>query len=118
MVWCHSPCGIRLEHFATMHGLVRHEFSLRLLGRFVVAAAKEPAVPVRISSKKGCALLALLAMQPENIATREHLSTMLWGDQFDKNARQNLRQCIASLRAARAIDRAFRPKAGGRTLSG
>src|SRR5262245_3644137 len=72
---------------------------LRLLGRFAAAADRELPTQVRVSSKKGCALLAYLAMQPELCTGREQLSTMLWGDRFDRLARQNLRQCLVSLRA-------------------
>src|SRR6202008_2245437 len=31
--------------------------------------------------------------------TRKRLATLLWGDRYDKYARQNLRQCLAALRA-------------------
>jgi DNA-binding SARP family transcriptional activator/TolB-like protein len=75
---------------------------VRLLGRFAVAIDGEPLTPLRISSRKGRALLAFLAMHPEHSASREELATLLWGDRPDQQARLSLRQCILSLRAALA----------------
>jgi len=71
---------------------------LRLLGRFAAFPARAPGQSLSISSRKGCALLAYLAMQPEPTLTREQLATLLWGDRFDTQARQSLRQCLLSLR--------------------
>src|SRR5437660_454012 len=71
---------------------------LRLLGRLHIAAAGAANAQIRVASKKGAALLAYLAMQPERSASREHLSGVFWGDGSDRNARQNLRQCLAALR--------------------
>jgi DNA-binding SARP family transcriptional activator len=71
---------------------------LRLLGRFAAFPTRTPDQPLSISSRKGCALLAYLAMQPEPTLTREQLATLLWGDRFDTQARQSLRQCLLSLR--------------------
>jgi TolB-like protein/DNA-binding SARP family transcriptional activator len=70
--------------------------SLLLLGRFGLKL--DSGERVSVSSKKGCALLAYLAMQPEYAASREQLATLLWGDRSDELARQNLRQCLFSLR--------------------
>jgi formylglycine-generating enzyme required for sulfatase activity/DNA-binding SARP family transcriptional activator len=72
--------------------------SLRLLGRFAAFPARTPDRPLSISSRKGRALLAYLAMQPEPTLTREQLATLLWGDRFDTLARQSLRQCLLSMR--------------------
>jgi DNA-binding SARP family transcriptional activator/TolB-like protein len=71
---------------------------VRLLGRFAVTIDGEPPAPMRISSRKGRALLAYLAMHPEHCAGREQLATLLWGDRPDQQARLSLRQCILSLR--------------------
>jgi DNA-binding SARP family transcriptional activator/TolB-like protein len=68
---------------------------VHLLGRFAVTI---DGAPVRISSRKGCALLAYLAMHPEHCADREELATLLWGDRPNQQARLSLRQCILSLR--------------------
>jgi DNA-binding SARP family transcriptional activator/TolB-like protein len=75
---------------------------LRLLGRFTVTIGGDSAAPVRISSRKGRALLAYLAMHPEHCSDREELATLLWGDRPDQQARLSLRQCILSLRTALA----------------
>jgi formylglycine-generating enzyme required for sulfatase activity/DNA-binding SARP family transcriptional activator len=71
---------------------------LHLLGRFAVFPARAPDEPLTIASRKGRALLAYLSMQPEPMLTREQLATLLWGDRFDTQARQSLRQCLLSLR--------------------
>jgi DNA-binding SARP family transcriptional activator/TolB-like protein/cytochrome c-type biogenesis protein CcmH/NrfG len=55
-------------------------------------------MPLTVASRKGRALIAFLATQPCYRASREHLSTLLWGDSGDVQARQSLRQCIATLR--------------------
>jgi TolB-like protein/DNA-binding SARP family transcriptional activator/Tfp pilus assembly protein PilF len=72
--------------------------SFRLLGRFEIGA--EGGAPVRLaaSGRRGRALLAYLALRPDFTETRERLATLLWGDRFDRQARQSLRQCLASLR--------------------
>jgi len=77
---------------------------LRTLGQF---ALQIEAAPVRMTSRKGCGLLAILAMHPEYKESRKALATLLWGNRYDKFARQNLRQCLATLRndlAAQAPD--------------
>jgi len=43
-------------------------------------------------------LLAYVAVQPERSVPREEIAGLLWGDYSEKNARQALRQCLASLR--------------------
>jgi TolB-like protein len=70
---------------------------LRLLGRLAVVHGDDP-VPFRLSTRKAGALLAYLAMCPEQIASREELATLLWGSCSDHQARQSLRQALASLR--------------------
>lgn len=75
---------------------------VRLLGRFAVAIDGDVLTPMRISSRKGCALLAYLAMHPEHCSGREELATLLWGDRPDQQARLSLRQCILSLRTTLA----------------
>jgi len=71
---------------------------LHLLGGLTVFPHATPDKPLSIPSRKGCALLAYLAMQREARLTREQLTTLLWGDRFDKQGRQSLRQSILSLR--------------------
>src|SRR5216683_2459232 len=71
---------------------------LELLGGFAINVAGNPPTPIRISPKKGRALLAYLAMHPQHSGRREQLATLLWGDRLDKQARQSLRQCVRWLR--------------------
>lgn len=71
---------------------------LRLLGRFSATSDGEPAAPLKISSRKGIALVAYLALHPEHSVSRERLATLLWGDRPDRQARLNLRQVILALR--------------------
>jgi DNA-binding SARP family transcriptional activator/TolB-like protein/Tfp pilus assembly protein PilF len=77
--------------------------TLRLLGRFTLQVEGNPATSIRISSKKGCGLIAYLAMHAKEGESREALATLLWGNQHDRQARQNLRQCLTSLRADLAL---------------
>jgi DNA-binding SARP family transcriptional activator/TolB-like protein/Tfp pilus assembly protein PilF len=58
----------------------------------------DPPSELRISSRKGQALLAYLAMHPDHSASREHLAALFWGDRRDEQARHNLRQCLVTLR--------------------
>src|SRR5262245_13655703 len=74
------------------------DLRLHLLGRFAAFPTRAPDQPLSISSRKGCALLAYLAMQSSPMLKREQLATLLWGDRFDKQARQSLRQSILALR--------------------
>jgi len=71
---------------------------LHLLGGFDAFPDGTPDKPLSIPSRRGCALLAYLATQREAKSTREQLTSLLWGDRFDKQARQSLRQGLLSLR--------------------
>src|SRR5690242_8722751 len=70
---------------------------LRLLGRLALTFGDD-STPVRLSTRKSGALLACLAMAPEQTVSREELATLLWGSCSDQQARQSLRQALASLR--------------------
>jgi DNA-binding SARP family transcriptional activator/TolB-like protein/Tfp pilus assembly protein PilF len=70
---------------------------LRLLGRLVLTRGGDPA-PIRLSTRKAGALVAYLAMSPDQAASREELATLLWGNCSDPQARQSLRQALAFLR--------------------
>ncbi len=48
--------------------------------------------------RKEQALLAYLALHPDRSAGRDVLASLLWGERFDENARQSLRQALTSLR--------------------
>jgi DNA-binding SARP family transcriptional activator/TolB-like protein/Tfp pilus assembly protein PilF len=71
---------------------------VRLLGRFDAARDAQFADRIRFSTKKVAALLAFLAMNPQQAATREQLGALLWGNSPDAQARQSLRQALLFLR--------------------
>ena len=71
---------------------------LHLLGRFAADVDGEPPRNVEMSGKLRRALLAYVAMQPSLAETRERLASLLWGESPDRQARQNLRQCLVDLR--------------------
>src|SRR5262245_2577725 len=71
---------------------------LRLLGRLAVAADAEFTAPIRLARKKAAALVAILAMSPDQAADREQLAFLLWGDCTDQQSRHSLRQALVSLR--------------------
>ena len=73
------------------------ETTLTLLGGFRLAVDGEP---VKLRRRKAEALLAYLALQPDERHGRDKLAALLWGRQTDEQARLNLRQCLASLRKA------------------
>ena len=49
-------------------------------------------------SRKAIALLAYLAMRPDEPASRDHLAGLLWGGSDNDQARANLRQALTQLR--------------------
>ena len=71
---------------------------LQLFGSFAIETQGARAIPLAVRSRRGRALIAYLAMQPRYRASRQHLATLLWSDSGHVQARQSLRQCIASLR--------------------
>lgn len=75
------------------HGKAVH---LSLLGTFSLVG--QDGQPIPISSKKNKALLAILALSPGQLATRERIAVLLWGDHGEEQARSNLRQSLAVLR--------------------
>ena len=72
------------------------KLSIRLFGRLKVwdGAGGE----VKLSGRKPRALLAYLALNAGEAQPRDRLATLLWGDRFEEQARQSLRQCISKLR--------------------
>jgi DNA-binding SARP family transcriptional activator/TolB-like protein len=72
-------------------------FQLQLLGGFDLRSTQSHDTIV-ISAKKARALLAYVAMHEPMRISRERLATLFWPDRTDRQARQNLRKCIASLR--------------------
>ncbi len=71
--------------------------TLRLLGGFRLWA---DGGTIALPTRKAEALLAYLALQPDQRHGRETLAALLWGRQSDEQARRNLRHCLASLRKA------------------
>jgi DNA-binding SARP family transcriptional activator len=57
--------------------------TLTLLRRRTLRVDRIPPESIRISSRRGWALLAYLAMQPGRAASREQIAALLWGDRFD-----------------------------------
>jgi DNA-binding SARP family transcriptional activator/TolB-like protein/Tfp pilus assembly protein PilF len=74
------------------------QFELQLMGGFGLRCRGHSPDPIIISSKKARALLAYVAMQEPMRVGREQLATLLWPERIDRQARQNLRACLASLR--------------------
>lgn len=71
-----------------------------LLGPFRLQPAG--GVEAEALGRKAQALLAYLAATPGHRATRERLASLLWGERFDEQARQSLRQTLMALR--RSLD--------------
>ncbi len=69
---------------------------LRVLGPFEVCT--QDGKPVAVSSRKGQALLAILALSPQATATRERISSLLWSDRGEEQAQGSLRQLLVALR--------------------
>jgi tetratricopeptide (TPR) repeat protein len=72
-------------------------FSLRCWGDFVLCDAE--GVERRPRGRKARALIAYLALHPDRRISRERLTTLLWGDRADEQARSSLRQSLFELRA-------------------
>ena len=71
--------------------------TLTLLGGFRLSIDGEA---VALPTRKAEALLAFLALRPDERHGRDKLAALLWVQQTDAQARLNLRQCLASLRKA------------------
>lgn len=71
---------------------------LRLLGRFETVSASGSAL--NISGARAQLLLARLALAQGGALDRSTLSTMLWGERADAQARASLRQLIWTIRQA------------------
>ena len=64
-------------------------FRATLAGRSLTNLARSP---------KMQSLLAYLALEKQRIHTRDFLATLLWPDEPERTARQNLRQVLYQLR--------------------
>lgn len=76
-------------------------FRLQLIGTFRLATLDGRRI--EISSRKGQALLALLAASGNGERTRSWLQTMLWGSRSPDQARASLRSELSALRSALGI---------------
>ena len=70
--------------------------NLQLFGQFRVSRGAESEIAA--PGRKGQALIAYLALAPDQSLTRGRLTTLLWGDRHEDQARQSLRQCLLTLR--------------------
>jgi TolB-like protein/DNA-binding SARP family transcriptional activator/Flp pilus assembly protein TadD len=68
---------------------------LVLFGGFQASAAGHP---IDIPGRKERALLAILAMPPGEPRSREKLTSLLWSDRSDKQARDSLKQALLRVR--------------------
>ncbi len=73
-------------------------FRLQLIGPFRLAA--QDGGRIEVSSRKGQALIALLAVSGNGERTRSWLQTMLWGSRSPDQARASLRSELSALRGA------------------
>lgn len=71
---------------------------LELLGGFSVRLDGDK--PCILPARKSQALLAYLATPPGRLHARDKLTTLLWGDYPETQARQSFRQALAGLRRA------------------
>lgn len=76
--------------------------TLQVLGTFHVRDAA--GAEVRITSRKGRALLAYLALRPGESHSRDRLANLLWEDADEELARTSLRQALAALKRSLPAD--------------
>jgi len=76
------------------------KIQINVFGTLVVFGLDGVRIP--IAGNKQQALLSYLAVNPENPPSRDTLMNLLWGDRFNDQARQSLRQSISKLRQALA----------------
>ncbi|MER9293315.1 transcriptional regulator [Mesorhizobium sp. M0518] len=69
---------------------------ISLFGGFRIE--NETAGPLRLTGKRGPAIIAYLARCPGMAATRERLADLLWGDSDGEHSRNSLRQALSVLR--------------------
>jgi len=74
------------------------KLSIRLFGRLGVTDGDGG--KINVAGKKPQALLAYLALNAGQPQSRDKLAALLWGERFDEQARQSLRQAISKLRKA------------------
>ncbi|WHO38557.1 trifolitoxin synthesis, TfuA [Sphingobium sp. AP49] len=72
-------------------------FRFRLLGDFRLIDDMD-GIDCTPRSRKSCAILAYLALEPDRRASRERLVGLLWSDRGEEQARASLRQALTELR--------------------
>ena len=77
------------------------QFTLRLLGAFRLRAPNGERI--EITSRKGAALIAMLAMASEGERTRGWLQEKLWGARQHTQARSSLRRELSDLRDRKSV---------------
>lgn len=75
---------------------MQNKLRLHLFGGFELTTAAGETVD--IGAKKARALVAWLALQPGMAHSRDRLSTLLWGESNEQQARHSLRQTLTALR--------------------
>jgi TolB-like protein len=73
----------------------QHKFQLKLVGPFGLFTHEN--IRVEVSSKKATALIALLALSPLGLRTRNWLQLMLWGTRDTIQAQSSLRRELATI---------------------
>ena len=71
------------------------QLSLRLFGGFRLETESGQAIAIPL--RKGEAILGYLAVANGQVASREALATLLWGESDQSRARQSLRQALFAL---------------------
>ena len=87
--------------------LLMNHLAISLLGPFQVTLKGNPVTRFRADTAR--ALLAYLAMHADVACRRDMLAGLLWPDQPEAIAHQNLRQALSRLRAAIGDREAARP---------
>jgi predicted ATPase/DNA-binding SARP family transcriptional activator len=104
--WCYNLNRRRLTEqeqafrslFAGCRSLTMAKLTIVLLGPLQVTLGGEPVTD--FATDKARALLAYLAVEAEHPHRREVLARLLWPDESEHKARQNLRQALSHLRQA------------------
>src|SRR5689334_5360307 len=74
------------------------QIRVQLLGGF--GAITPDGAPLNLPTRKAEALLAVLACRPGEAQSRERVTSLLWGDRGDRQARHSLSQTLTSIRSA------------------
>lgn len=91
---CDGPMTLPPDGAASGCGTGRPRAALRTLGGFELVIDQKA---VEVSSNKARALLVYLALENRPVP-RERLADLLWPDRGEREARQSLRQAVATLR--------------------